>query len=155
MNTAALRRIRYAGVLLASLASGYFVLTFGSAGSTATLVTASGEHAIEVEVADTPDKRETGLMNRDSMAADTGMLFEFGEARPVSMWMKNTLIPLDMIFMDENGVIVNIAENARPLSLDIIPSNGAVHYVLELNGGAAAGYGAKPGDRLVHPDIGH
>ncbi|MEF2074966.1 DUF192 domain-containing protein [Consotaella aegiceratis] len=103
--------------------------------------------------ADTPDERATGLVNRNSMPADHGMLFEFGESRPVTMWMKNTLIPLDMLFMDEDGRVTRIATNARPLSLALIPSGEPVRYVLELNGGSAARYGAAVGDQLVHPVI--
>lgn len=131
------------------------VLTLGTAAQadTATLVTASGSHAIEVEVAATPKDREIGLMNRESLADDTGMLFDFRESRPVSMWMKNTLIPLDMLFIDKTGTIVRIARNAKPHSLETIPSGKPVRYVLEINGGAAAGYGAKAGDRLEHPLI--
>jgi uncharacterized protein len=131
------------------------VLTLGTAAQadTATLVTASGSHAIEVEVAATPKEREIGLMNRESLADDTGMLFDFRESRPVSMWMKNTLIPLDMLFIDKTGTIVRIARNAKPHSLETIPSGKPVRYVLEINGGAAAGYGAKAGDRLEHPLI--
>ncbi|WP_294642664.1 DUF192 domain-containing protein [uncultured Aureimonas sp.] len=121
---------------------------------TATLKTSSGAHAIAVEVADTPQKREIGLMNRDSLAEDTGMLFDFHEDREVSMWMKNTLIPLDMLFVDKTGTIVRIARNAKPHSLETIPSGKPVRYVLEINGGAAAGYGAKTGDKLEHPLIG-
>jgi len=140
-------------IILVLVVTAYFVFTSGSQGASATLVTSTGEHAIEVELADTPETRETGLMNRSQMATDHGMLFDFGETRPVAMWMKNTLIPLDMLFMDERGRIVNIAANAKPYALDIIPSSGPVRYVLEINGGAAARYGAKPGDRLRHPAI--
>ena len=121
---------------------------------TATLRTSSGSHAIEVEVADTPQAREIGLMNRESLAEDTGMLFDFREDRPVSMWMKNTLIPLDMLFIDKTGTVVRIARNAKPHSLETIPSGKPVRYVLEINGGAAATYGAKTGDKLEHPLIG-
>ncbi len=121
---------------------------------TATLKTSSGSHPIEVEVADTPQAREIGLMNRESLAEDTGMLFDFREDRPVSMWMKNTLIPLDMLFIDKTGTVVRIARNAKPHSLETIPSGKPVRYVLEINGGAAATYGAKTGDKLEHPLIG-
>ena len=121
---------------------------------TATLKTSSGSHAIEVEVADTPQAREIGLMNRESLAEDTGMLFDFREDRPVSMWMKNTLIPLDMLFIDKTGTVVRIARNAKPHSLETIPSGKPVRYVLEINGGAAATYGAKTGDKLEHQLIG-
>jgi uncharacterized membrane protein (UPF0127 family) len=121
---------------------------------TATLKTSSGSHAIEVEVADTPQAREIGLMNRESLAEDAGMLFDFREDRPVSMWMKNTLIPLDMLFIDKTGTVVRIARNAKPRSLETIPSGKPVRYVLEINGGAAATYGAKTGDKLEHQLIG-
>lgn len=140
-------------IILVLMVTAYFVFTSGSQGAAARLLTATGEHAIEVELADTPKTRETGLMNRSQMPADHGMLFDFKETRPVAMWMKNTLIPLDMLFMDERGRVVNIATNAKPYSLDIIPSTGPVRYVLELNGGAAARFGAKPGDQLRHPAI--
>ncbi len=133
------------------------IALMASAGSTlaetATLVTASGRHSIEVEIADTPQSREIGLMNRDELADGTGMLFDFHDSRPVSMWMKNTLIPLDMLFIDKSGTVVRIARNARPHSLEVIPSGKPVRYVLEINGGAAAAYGAKAGDRLEHPSI--
>jgi hypothetical protein len=124
----------------------------GAAGGT--LVTKSGEHRVEIEVADTPNEREYGLMNRSSMPADSGMLFDFEADRPVTMWMKNTYIPLDMVFVDAGGRVTHIAPNAQPLSLDLIESGGPVRYVLELNGGAAARYGLKAGDRLEHPLIG-
>ncbi|WP_062014424.1 DUF192 domain-containing protein [Aureimonas sp. AU4] len=140
-------------IIAVLVVTAYFVFTSGSQGATATLTTATGEHAIEVEIADTDASRETGLMNRSSMPANHGMLFDFKQTRPVAMWMKNTIIPLDMLFLDERGRIVNIATNAKPYSLDVIPSSGPVRYVLELNGGAAARYGAKAGDRLRHSVI--
>lgn len=140
-------------IILFLAVTAYFVFTSGSSGSDATLVTASGRHPIAVEHADTPKAREVGLMNRDRMAEDSGMLFDFGESREVTMWMKNTLIPLDMLFIDDGGRVVRIAANAQPLSLSLIPSGAPVRYVLELNGGAADSYGAKVGDRLEHPII--
>jgi len=140
-------------IVVALVAVGTLVFTSKSSGSNATLVTSTGRHPIEVEIADTPETREIGLMNRDRMDADSGMLFDFDVSRDVTMWMKNTLIPLDMLFMDHRGLVVRIAANAQPLSLSLIPSNAPVQYVLELNGGAAARYGAKVGDRLEHPII--
>ncbi len=120
---------------------------------TAVLKTSSGDHPIEVEIADTPKSREIGLMNREELAEGAGMLFDFHESRPVSMWMKNTLIPLDMVFIDKAGTVVRVARNAKPHSLEVIPSGKPVRYVLEINGGAAATYGVKAGDRIEHPII--
>ena len=138
---------------LALLLVVYFTLLSSGASTSGTLVTASGRHAIVVELANTEKEREVGLMNRNSMPADQGMLFDFKETRLVTMWMKNTYIPLDMVFMDEAGTVTHVAANAQPLDLSIISSRGPVRYVLELNGGAAARFGIKPGDRLQHPAI--
>ncbi|RIY03656.1 DUF192 domain-containing protein [Aureimonas flava] len=149
MATLAIRRARS----FAAAAAIALSMATAALADTATLVTASGSHPIEVEVAATPKEREVGLMNRETLAEGAGMLFDFRESRPVSMWMKNTLIPLDMLFVDKSGTIVRIARNARPHSLETIPSGKPVRYVLEINGGAAAGYGAKTGDRLEHPLI--
>ncbi|WAJ30742.1 DUF192 domain-containing protein [Antarcticirhabdus aurantiaca] len=134
------------------LVAGYFAYAANSL-STAVLTTDTGKHEIAVEVADTPETRATGLMNRPSMPEDHGMLFDFDENRDVTMWMKNTLIPLDMLFIDETGKVTRVSTNAQPLSLATIPSGGPVRYVLEINGGAAARYGVKAGDRLAHPII--
>ena len=100
------------------------------------------------ELADTPEELATGLMNRDSLDADKGMLFDFGSERPVKMWMKNTLIPLDMLFIDKKGKIVYIAENTEPLSLDFIEAEVPVRYVLEIGGGESKANGIAAGDKL-------
>ena len=100
------------------------------------------------ELADTPKELATGLMNRDSLDADKGMLFDFGSERPVKMWMKNTLIPLDMLFIDKKGKIVYIAENTEPLSLDFIEAEVPVRYVLEIGGGESKANGIAAGDKL-------
>ena len=100
------------------------------------------------ELASTPKELATGLMNRDSLDADKGMLFDFGSERPVKMWMKNTLIPLDMLFIDKKGKIVYIAENAKPLSLDFIEAEVPVRYVLEIGGGESKANGIAAGDKL-------
>lgn len=112
---------------------------------------AAGRHRFQVELATTPEQRAWGLMFREALAPDAGMLFVYAGERPVGMWMKNTLIPLDMLFIDGAGRIVNIVERAVPGSLKIIPSAGPVKGVLELNGGTAARLGIMPGDRVVHP----
>lgn len=112
------------------------------------VVTARGVFHFEVEVADTDATREKGLMFRKSVAADRGMLFDFKAPRPVAFWMKNTLVPLDMLFIAPDGHIVSIARGAVPLSEAPIPSGGTVLGVLELRGGRAAEMGAEPGDQV-------
>ncbi|WP_430303452.1 DUF192 domain-containing protein [Rhizobium sp. 0TCS1.26] len=115
---------------------------------------AGARHQLTVELAVDPQQREQGLMYRKQMPTDHGMLFDFDEARPVSMWMRNTLIPLDMLFLDDKGVVTHLHEGAVPLSEAIISSGGPVRYVLELNGGAIKTLGIKPGDRVVSRQIG-
>ena len=116
-----------------------------------TVRTAKGEFRFLVEVADTDRERELGMMCRRSLAPDRGMLFDFGTPREAAMWMKNTYIPLDMLFADAAGIVRKIHQRAVPLSEAIISSDAAVRAVLELNGGTAARLGLKEGDRLVHP----
>jgi uncharacterized membrane protein (UPF0127 family) len=119
--------------------------------SALSIATASGVHSFQVEIAANDAAREKGLMNRRYMPADRGMLFEFEREAPVSFWMKNTYIPLDMIFIAHDGVVTRIAANAEPLSEAIIPSGGPCVAVLELNGGVAAQIGLKVGDKVRHP----
>jgi len=105
----------------------------------------------KVEIADTDERRALGLMYRTSLPADAGMLFDFKHDQDVAMWMRNTRIPLDMLFIDRTGRIVNIAERAVPFSEATISSAAPVLAVLELNGGTAARLGLKPGDRVIYP----
>ena len=105
-------------------------------------------HPFTVELAVTPRQREQGLMNRREMAEDRGMLFAFGETRQVFMWMKNTYLPLDMLFLGKDGKIRTIKENAEPLSEAIIDSKGPIDYVLELNGGTVKRLGIRTGNRV-------
>jgi uncharacterized membrane protein (UPF0127 family) len=116
-----------------------------------TIQTATGRHSFQVEIAKDDATRERGLMDRRYMAADRGMLFEFDRDAPVSFWMKNTYIPLDMIFIAPTGVVTRIAANAEPLSERVIPSGPACAAVLELNGGTAASIGLEVGDQVRHP----
>ena len=116
-----------------------------------TLESASGSHTIAVWVADTPAHREQGLMFVKSLAPGSGMLFLFGEAQYVAMWMKNTYVALDMVFIDAAGRITNIAADTRPLSLETLNSAGPVIAVLELPAGAAQRFGLRPGDRASGP----
>ncbi|MBC7907375.1 MAG: DUF192 domain-containing protein [Rhodospirillaceae bacterium] len=116
------------------------------------IVTQSGaRHGFTVELATTFEQLSQGLMYRRTMAADAGMLFDFGEAKPITMWMKNTLIPLDMVFLAGDGRVMGVAQRTVPGSLEVISSPGAVRGVLEINGGTAERLGIRAGDRLIHP----
>lgn len=119
-----------------------------------TIVSANGAHAFSVEVMRDDASRARGLMFRRSMPADQGMLFDFEVNQPVSMWMKNTYLPLDMVFIRADGTIARIAADTEPLSTQVIPSNEPVLSVLELNAGTAASLGLKPGDKVRHPLFG-
>jgi uncharacterized membrane protein (UPF0127 family) len=115
------------------------------------IVTKTGVHVFSVEMATTEDEKTTGLMYRKELADGKGMLFDFSPEQEVSMWMKNTYIPLDMIFIRADGRIWRIAENTEPLSTKIIPSRGLAKGVLEVIAGTAQKYGIAPGDRVAHP----
>ena len=119
-----------------------------------TIVTAHGRHRFNVELASTPEQMTQGLMFRQSLAPDAGMLFDFKAPSPVSMWMKNTFIPLDMLFIDAQGRILNIAQRTVPGSLEPINAAGPARAVLELNGGTAARLGIRSGDRVLFPIFG-
>jgi uncharacterized membrane protein (UPF0127 family) len=114
------------------------------------LHTATGDYPFTVEVVDTPEKRAEGLMFRQSLAPDAGMLFDFKEVREVSFWMRNTFIPLDMIFIAPDGTVENIHLNARPQDPTSIPSGVPVQFVLEISGGRSAEIGLKVGDKAEH-----
>ncbi len=111
-------------------------------------------YSFNVELALTGDQRAIGLMHRPHMDDDAGMLFRFDRIQPVMMWMKNTLIPLDMIFIRADGTVAKIHRDAVPLSETVITSGEPVLYVLELNAGTAERIGLQPGDRIRHPVIG-
>ena len=114
------------------------------------IVSRSGVHVFSVELADNDVERERGLMFRKSLPEGQGMLFDFGTERDVTMWMKNTLISLDMIFIRADGQIARIAENTKPMSTRIIPSGQPVLAVLEVAGGTAEKLGIAAGDRVAH-----
>ncbi len=113
-----------------------------------------GEAHFTVQVADDAAERAQGLMNVPEMATLQGMLFVYDAPQPVSFWMRNTLIPLDMVFAGADGTITAIHENAVPLDETPIPGGDAVQYVLEVNGGLTGRLGIEPGDVLQHPSIG-
>jgi uncharacterized membrane protein (UPF0127 family) len=115
------------------------------------IVTRSGVQVFSVELAKTDKERETGLMYRKELADGRGMLFDFTPEQQVSMWMKNTFISLDMIFIRADGRILRIAENTEPQSTKIISSGGLAKGVLEVIAGTAKKYGIAPGDRIGHP----
>ncbi len=114
------------------------------------IITANGEITYQVETAQTPEELKTGLMYRDFLAADSGMIFLLNPPQQAIMWMKNTLIPLDMLFIDENGKITWIYENATPLSEKYIISPLPSKAVLELNGGDAKKHNIETGDTVKH-----
>jgi hypothetical protein len=120
-----------------------------------TIVTTSGPQHFTVEIATTPQQMEQGLMFRPSLAPDAGMLFDYGRPSMAMMWMKNTLIPLDMLFVDAQGRIVNIHERAVPGSLATIAAAAPARAVIELNGGTAARLGIRPGDKVIFPIFGN
>ncbi len=116
-----------------------------------TIVSGANRHRFQVEVARTDAERAQGLMFRRSLAPDRGMLFDFKRVEPVSMWMQNTYISLDMLFIRPDGSIARIAERTEPLSTRTIPSGEPVLAVLEVIGGTAERLGIKAGDRVEHP----
>jgi uncharacterized membrane protein (UPF0127 family) len=121
-----------------------------SALETLSIVSGDKRHAFQVEVMRTAEQRARGLMHRRYMPADRGMLFDFVRVEPVAMWMENTYIPLDMLFIRADGTIARIAENTEPLSQRTIPSGEPVLSVLEINGGLSRTLGIKSGDRVEH-----
>jgi uncharacterized membrane protein (UPF0127 family) len=119
-----------------------------------TIESRAGTHHFSVEVAVTPQQRGQGLMFRERLPAESGMLFVYPAEQMISMWMKNTLIPLDMLFIAEDGRIIHIAERAIPGSTATISSGQPARAVLELNGGTAARLDIAPGDRVLHETFG-
>jgi uncharacterized membrane protein (UPF0127 family) len=141
-----LRRAAFAAAAFVAFAGGAYAADAGL-----DVVTASGHHHYQVEIAADEAAREHGLMDRRTMAADHGMLFEFPAREPVTFWMKDTYLSLDMVFIDSDGTVRRIAEAARPMSETLIPSIEPVTGVLELNAGQAAAIKLKPGDKVVFP----
>lgn len=112
-----------------------------------------GAARFRVELARTPEQQARGLMFRESMPALSGMLFVYERSRDVSFWMRNTLIPLDMIFMDARGVVQSVHAEAQPLDETLIFGGDSIQYVLEINGGLAGQLGISEGTELRHPVI--
>ncbi len=118
---------------------------------TVVVITSTGRYSFQAEIADTPSHRSQGLMRRPFMDADRGMLFDNGEDREMYMWMKNTILALDMIFITKNGTVVKIAKNTVPFSETVIPSGQPVRGVLEVIAGTSDKINLKPGDKIDHP----
>jgi uncharacterized protein len=119
----------------------------------ATMKVPIGNTTFTLEVADTEYSRERGLMHRDSMPADHGMIFVFPDDRRLNFWMKNTLIPLDILYLDSAGVVLNIDQMAPKDTTTQHPSDGPARYAIELNQGTAAKVGVKPGDKVTIGEI--
>jgi hypothetical protein len=115
------------------------------------IVTARGKRSLEIELAETPDQHRQGLMFRTALAENAGMLFLYEKPDEVRMWMKNTFIPLDMVFIRSDGTIHRIEAHTEPHSERVIESSGPVTAVLEIAGGTAERLGLKPGDKVIHP----
>jgi uncharacterized membrane protein (UPF0127 family) len=115
------------------------------------IISKTGVHPFEVELALTPKQQERGLMFRKSLPQGQGMLFDFREERPLTFWMKNTYVSLDMIFIRADGTILHIAHNTTPLSEAMVPSGGPARAVLEVVAGTTQRLGIVPGDRVAHP----
>ena len=152
-------RLRIGGRLMTSLAAASAVLVILCANPPARaasvqpleIVTKSGVQVFSVEMATTEEEKTTGLMYRKELPDGKGMLSDFSPEQQISMWMKNTYISLDMIFIRADGRILRIAENTEPLSTKIISSGGLAKGVLEVIAGTAQKYGIQPGDRVAHP----
>lgn len=149
LKAAALRGLMLAGLsaLLLAAAPPSHAAEFQSL----EIITRSGVQVFSVEMAKTEQERATGLMYRKELAEGKGMLFDFSPEQQVSMWMKNTYISLDMIFIAGDGRIIRIAENTEPESLKTIASGGPAKGVLEVIAGTAKKFGIRPGDRVAHP----
>jgi uncharacterized membrane protein (UPF0127 family) len=115
------------------------------------IVSSNGRHGFQVELARSAAERAKGLMFRRYMPPDRGMLFDFGTPEPAAMWMENTYLPLDMLFIRADGAVARIEKQAEPLSRRIIPAGEPVLAVLELNGGVCDELGIKAGDKVRHP----
>ena len=160
MNFASMvARLRTRDRLMTSLAAAFAVLVTLSVNPAAKaasfqpleIATKSGVKVFSVEMATTEEEKQNGLMHRKELPDGKGMLFDFSPPQDVSMWMKNTYISLDMIFIQADGRILRIAEKTKPLSTRIISSGGLAKGVLEVIAGTAQKYGIQPGDRVAHP----
>lgn len=114
------------------------------------ITTATGTHAFEIEVAETDEQKARGLMFRRALAPNAGMLFPYEPPQEITMWMKNTYISLDMVFIKADGTVLRVATNTQPFSEAVIASQGDAAAVLEVIAGTAARIGIQPGDKVDH-----
>ena len=146
-------RFRRATPVFAAAILALTVTACGADETRLAIESATGTHEFTVEVVDTPESRAKGLMYVQELADNAGMLFDFKEERPVSFWMRNTYIPLDMLFIEADGTVLNIHVNARPHDTTSIPSAGPVQFVLEIPGGRSVELGIEAGDQVTHSRI--
>ncbi|MFN0263691.1 DUF192 domain-containing protein [Tepidamorphus sp. 3E244] len=144
-----------AGLFLVLAAAAPLSVHAKDADKSVVIMTQDGAQAFSVELALTSQQQARGLMFRNSLPERHGMLFDFGPEREVSMWMKNTLISLDMVFINADGTVHRVARGTEPLSLDIVGSQGRVRAVLELAAGSAEKYGIRKGDTVRHSIFGN
>lgn len=144
-------RLLAASAALVVVATPLVAQTAESPAEELVIETRASSYTFHVEIADDPRERARGLMFRRQMADDHGMLFDFFEEGRQSFWMENTYIPLDMLFINDDGTVDSIAREATPLSERSIPSDGPVRYVLEINGGLSDKLGIRPGDTVSGP----
>ena len=155
-NSVANRPVRWMGLFVVWILTAALTIHVGHAAQQMrleNLMIASGsqKHKFSIEVARTGHQKSMGLMFRKSLAPDRGMLFPYADPQELTMWMRNTYIPLDMVFIKADGTIHRIAENTEPFSEEIVASQGDVTAVLELAGGVTRQLGIKAGDKVVHP----
>lgn len=147
--------MRILAALLFSFVSLFAASAFALDKADLTIVETGGQKFhFDIEIARTPEQQERGLMFRKEMAEDAGMIFPQDSDRTMSFWMKNTYIPLDMLFVQSDGHISHIVPDATPLSEATIPSGGPIRAVIELNAGTAAKLGIHVGDRVQFPGLG-
>ena len=144
------RQARRAALLIPTLIAFIALPTVACEPGRIEILTSDGSQSFTIEIADDPAEQALGLMFRPSMASDAGMLFVFDPPRPASFWMRNTMIPLDMLFIDDTGRVESIAVRMDTYSTRSSSSDGAVRAVLEINGGLSEELGIAPGAQVVH-----
>ena len=149
------RRALMMGAVLSAFSGAARAALVTFAKSKLVIATAKGQFPFDIELALTPEQMAQGLMYRRTLAADAGMLFDYGDPQPIAMWMKNTFIPLDMIFIAKDGKVVDFHERAVPMSLDTIESKVPAKAVMEVNAGTVARLGIQIGDTVRYAAFGN